>query len=173
MPAKMLARLKPYNPKRGFKIRRFSVHGIRFDVGGKWYVVDPHVAEYLKTVKNDNNDPDSPFAFDVCTEEAAKTLMQDEREVQLRAGIVEMPRPVLLDMTADGIKAQADAASQRSTAQLAVVDPDKGVEPDKDAGKVKDDDELGDDDEHEETGALTTDALPKPSNKRKGGKKKG
>lgn len=170
MPATMLARLKPYNPKRGFKIKRFSVHGIRFDVGGKWYRVDPHVADYLKTVKNDNNDPDSPFAFDVCTEEEAKTLMQDERDAQLRAGIVEMPRPVLQDVTAAGIKAQADAASQRSTAQLAVVDPDKGVEPGKDADK---DDGLGDDDEHEETGALTTDALPKPSNKRKGGKKRG
>lgn len=76
----MLVRIKPYNPKRGHVLRKYThlPTGKRFEENAGWYKVDAGLANYLKGVHQIASDPDSQFAFDVCTEAEAKRI--DERE---------------------------------------------------------------------------------------------
>jgi hypothetical protein len=76
----MLVRLKPFDPRRGQVLRRYTHAGIKFHGERGWYRVEKPVAEYLRTVRNQPTDANSPFAFDVCTEEEAKALDARERD---------------------------------------------------------------------------------------------
>jgi hypothetical protein len=76
-----LVRLKPYDPRRGHVLRRFTyAAGIKFQVERGWYRVEKAVADYLCAVREVASDRHSPFAFDVCTEAEAKTLEATESE---------------------------------------------------------------------------------------------
>lgn len=74
----MLARLKAYNKKRGHVLRRVNYRGLKFEAARGWYKVDDAVAAYLATVHQDVYDEDSPLAFDVMTQEAAKGVAAAE-----------------------------------------------------------------------------------------------
>lgn len=138
-PQQMYVRLKPYNPKRGYKVKRYSVFGIRFDHDRGWYKVDQNVATYLKTVHVDNNDPDSPLAFDVCTEHDAREIVEKERKAALKRGEVASPIDTASDSRLDARSEREERASIRSRAeQVGIIDPQGG-------------------------GDMTTDDLPKPS----------
>ena len=69
----LLVRLKPFDPNRGFVLRRYTYRGIRFQEERGWYRVEKGVGEYLRTVRQ-SADPHASQAFDVCAEEEAKTL---------------------------------------------------------------------------------------------------
>ena len=77
----LLVRLKPYDPRRKFVLRRFAYAGIHFHVTRGWERVPKDVADYLKNVRQLEFDPYSPAAFDVCTEEEATALEAREREL--------------------------------------------------------------------------------------------
>lgn len=85
----MLVRLRPYNPKRGCLLRRFTYRGIRFMEDRGWYRVDEDIAGYLKGVRQVDSDPDSSLAFDVCTEEEARALEEKERKEKRRRARVQ------------------------------------------------------------------------------------
>ena len=76
----MLVRLKPYDPRRGHLLRRFTYRGIKFQEERGWYRVSKDVAEYLRGVRQVVTDEHSPLAFDVCTEAEAKELDAREKE---------------------------------------------------------------------------------------------
>lgn len=76
----LLVRLKPYDPRRGFVLRRYTYAGIRFQDERGWYRVERRVAEYLRAVRTVPTDHYSPLAFDVCTEAEAKALDAGESE---------------------------------------------------------------------------------------------
>jgi len=85
----MLVRLKEYNPRRGQVLRRYVYDGVKFQVEYGWYRVSKEMAEYLKTVRQEDMDPHSPPAFDVCTEKEAKELdakLEQEAKVRREAG---------------------------------------------------------------------------------------
>jgi hypothetical protein len=77
----MLVRLKPYDPRRKFVLRRYVYAGIHFLVTRGWERVPKVVADYLRDVRQKEFDPYSPPAFDVCTEAEAKALEKREREL--------------------------------------------------------------------------------------------
>ena len=68
----MLVRLKPYDPRRKFVLRRYVYAGIHFLVTRGWERVPKAVADYLRDVRQKEFDPYSPPAFDVCTEAEAE-----------------------------------------------------------------------------------------------------
>ena len=74
----MLVRLKPYDPRRGFVLRRFTYAGIKFHEERGWYRVDTAVADYLRSVHESPESDFTPLAFDVCTDDEAKAI--DARE---------------------------------------------------------------------------------------------
>jgi len=119
-----LARIKPFNPKRGYKVKRYTVFGIKFQVQNGWYRVDAAAAAYLKTVHQNNNDPDSPMVFDVCSEAEARRVVEAEKRAKLKRGIPADPLDAAADMTEDARARAAEAASMRSPAeQVGVLDP--------------------------------------------------
>ncbi len=73
-------RIKPLDPIRGHILQRYTYKGISFDVKKGWYIVSAKVGEYLKTIHQIHGDPNSPLAFDVCTETEAKALDAKETE---------------------------------------------------------------------------------------------
>ena len=75
-----LVRLKPFDPKRGHVIRRYTAFSIRFEEARGWYKVADEVAAYLGTVHQVPGDEDSPLAFDVCSEEEAQRLETAEKK---------------------------------------------------------------------------------------------
>lgn len=77
----LLVRLKPYDPRRGHVLRRFTYAGIKFQEERGWYRVERPVAEYLRAVREVPSDRYAPLAFDVCTEAEAKALDAGEQEV--------------------------------------------------------------------------------------------
>lgn len=70
----MLVRLKPYDPRRGHVLRRFTYAGIKFQEERGWYRVEAPVADYLRGARQIPGDPYAPLAFDVCSEAEAKAL---------------------------------------------------------------------------------------------------
>jgi uncharacterized protein YdbL (DUF1318 family) len=85
-----LVRLKPYDPKKGHVIRRYTAFAIRFEEARGWYKVSDEVATYLGTVHQVPGDEDSPLAFDVCTEEEAQRLeVAEKKKAEERARAAE------------------------------------------------------------------------------------
>ena len=85
----MLVRLTAYNPRRGQMLRRYVYDGVKFQVECGWYRVSKEMAEYLKGVRHEHDDPNSPPAFDVCTEQEAKALdarIEQDAKVRREAG---------------------------------------------------------------------------------------
>ncbi len=74
-------RLKSHLPRAGQVIRQYAFRGIMFKAGGGWCKVTDSVAEHLRAVRQQERDPYSPLAFDVCTEEEARRL--DEKDAEL------------------------------------------------------------------------------------------
>ena len=89
----MLVRLKPFDPRRGHVLRRFTYRGVKFHEERGWYRVEPVVAAYLKTVRQVGNDPHAPLAFDVLSEEEARALdAREESETKVRRGAADATR---------------------------------------------------------------------------------
>lgn len=84
----LLVRLKPYDPRRGFVLRRFTYAGIRFQDERGWYRVERKVGEHLRAVRTVPTDKYAPLAFDVCTEAEAKALDAGESEAAKVKGFV-------------------------------------------------------------------------------------
>jgi hypothetical protein len=70
----LLVRLKPYDPRRGHVLRRYTYAGIKFHEERGWSRVEKPVGDYLRTVHQLPSDSYSPLAFDVCNEEEAKAI---------------------------------------------------------------------------------------------------
>lgn len=83
--ATMLARIKPYDKRRGHLTKKFTVFGIPFQEGKGWYRVSQKVADYISRATVDG-DPEGLEIFDVCTEDEAMRLEAKERKkAQMRA----------------------------------------------------------------------------------------
>ena len=76
----LLVRLKPYDPRRGHVLRRYTYRGIKLHEERGWYRVEKPVANYLRAVRQVASDEHSPLAFDVCTDDEARALDAREKE---------------------------------------------------------------------------------------------
>lgn len=81
----LLVRLKPYDPRRGHVLRRYTYAGIKFQEERGWYRVERPVAEYLRAVREVPSDRYAPLAFDVCTEAEANGWMAQAQSAARRA----------------------------------------------------------------------------------------
>lgn len=86
MAQSILVRLKPHNPKAGQVLRRYTYKGVRFDEANGWYKVTEEVARYLSQVRNSESDQQSPFAFDVMSEDQANELAEREHAALVGQG---------------------------------------------------------------------------------------
>src|SRR5690348_16005414 len=81
-----LVRIKPYDPKKGSVLQRYTVAGITYREDKGWYpVTSIRLAEGMRELRQDENNENSPAVFDVCTPEEARAI--DAREAKSkRAG---------------------------------------------------------------------------------------
>lgn len=80
-------RLKPYNPKRGIKVRRYHIGGVLFREDRGWHLVkDQALLEKLEGLTQDRNDPDSPLLFDIVTREEAEAIDEKDSNAQRLRG---------------------------------------------------------------------------------------
>jgi len=86
----LLVRLKAYDPRRGFVLKRYTYGGIRFQVERGWSRVSEQVGEYLRGVRQAPRNPHAPLAFDVCTDDEARALEDREaKEASTRQNATE------------------------------------------------------------------------------------
>ena len=105
----MLVRLKPYDPRRGHVLRRFTYAGVKIHEERGWHRVSKQVADYLRGVRQVNGDEYSPLAFDVCTDEEAKALdTREEVESKVRKSATDDVR--LSPARNDGVLTTAQLA---------------------------------------------------------------
>ena len=98
-----LIRLKPFDPKKGHIIRRYTVSGTTFEERKGWYRVSDHTAAYLGTVHQIADDEDSPMAFDVCSQDEAKRIdAAEKKKAEERARATEPNVATARDVTALG-----------------------------------------------------------------------
>jgi hypothetical protein len=110
----MLARLKPYDPRRKFVLRRYVYAGIHFLVTRGWERVPKAVGDYLRDVRQKEFDPYSPPAFDVCTEAEAAALEKRERELSGARRTALDAIPVVEPRRAAGVVTTADLPGARA-----------------------------------------------------------
>lgn len=93
-----LVRLKPRNPKTGHTLASFTVYGLRFMASRGWYKVTPVILtfdrrdspepvtvdliKYLSGVRQVNDNPESPLAFDICNEAQARAIDRAEKRAK-------------------------------------------------------------------------------------------
>ena len=115
----LLVRLKPHDPRRGHKLRRFTYCGIKFQEERGWYRVDKDVADYLREVRQVHSDEHAPRAFDVCTADEAKALDAQEKETAVTrksaADDIKLSPARGSVTSADLPDAPADAAKPKSS----------------------------------------------------------
>lgn len=138
-----VARIKPYDPRRGLKIQTYVYQGAVFKESAGWYEVKPALAKVLKSVRNDAENPESPLAFDVFDDEEAALAFETEqlRRSQerasaahpLRMGIpradVSAPRQrgQALDLNSDDLAAEV-ARSRKPRTRMIKDNPDTSFE---------------------------------------------
>jgi hypothetical protein len=125
MSTQVFVRLKPYAPSRGHVIRRYSHGGIRFDEERGWYKVDEALALELRQVHQIQEDPYSPLAFDVCSEEEARGLNKVERLEEEKRRHPEDAMPPTQDLTAIAPKSTLTTADLNKAAEKPVPAPKK------------------------------------------------
>lgn len=93
MSQQIFARLKPYNPHRGCKLRRLTLsrHGVSFLQAGVWYKVPASIRADLDAIYQDATDVRSPKAFDIAVDDADRRRIEvqhrmEEEEAAKRAG---------------------------------------------------------------------------------------
>ncbi|HJK90608.1 MAG TPA: hypothetical protein RMH85_18860 [Polyangiaceae bacterium LLY-WYZ-15_(1-7)] len=110
----LLVRLKPYDPRRGFVLRRYTYRGIKFHEERGWYRVDKEVGEYLRSVRQVPGDEHAPLAFDVHTEAEAKALEADEAKATTRKKATDPVEASTAVTTADLEESEAKSDSSGS-----------------------------------------------------------
>lgn len=83
----LLARIKPFNAKKGQTMRTHSFNHngtrVKFVEGHGWYAVDHSLAARLRQVRCSDMDPESNLAFDVCSAtEARKVEAREEAALE-------------------------------------------------------------------------------------------
>jgi hypothetical protein len=86
----LCVRLKPHVPRAGQVLRHYCYRGILFRAGAGWSKVSESVAAHLRGVRQQERDPYSPLAFDVCSESEARAL--DAKDAELSAEVVPVER---------------------------------------------------------------------------------
>ena len=120
-----LIRIKPYDPKRGHLVRRYTAFSIRLEESRGWYRVADDVAEYLSKVHQAPHDDDSPLVFDVCTEAEAKALEEAERKkAEERAKAAEPNVAAPYDLTTSDLASHRGAARPETVAALPAPSPE-------------------------------------------------
>ena len=110
----MFVRIKPHNPRKGYRLRRYLVFGMKFEEEKGWYKIDRvvkyagekiDIIAYLEEVRNSETDPDSALAFDITDEAGAKAIdAKEKKDREKRAAATEPNASQAIDLTASDVQ---------------------------------------------------------------------
>jgi len=129
-------RLKPYDPRAGYVLKAYAVNvgrklPARFDAG-KWYEVPKVMADYLSTVRERENKPHSPLAFDVCKDaKDAKALLRRE-ELERQRGKKPEDAVDMATALTTGDLAPPKPAALAGKPEIDLTDPDLDADVEED-----------------------------------------
>ncbi len=112
-------RIKPFNPRKGYRLKRYMVFGTRFEEERGWYKISATVTATVADVKQQvdvrsflseirNGGEDSKLAFDICTEAEAKAISLAERKAKEAEAQAPVSNPV--DLTSAEVRRPSAAA---------------------------------------------------------------
>ncbi len=104
----MLVRLKPYNPRRGFTLRSYTLQGVQIREAG-WYEVSDELAQKFAEVHADPSNPESPYAFDVMSRDEAVRYEAEQKRLAQQKATAEDPIKVRRVRPVDDASAEAVA----------------------------------------------------------------
>lgn len=113
-----LVRLKPYDPKKGHVLQRYTAFSIRFEERRGWYKVSDEIARYLAGVHQTPGDEDSQLAFDVCSEDEAQRIESTEKkkiEERARASEPHVAEIAARDLTSTDVSSKGKRAEVRTS----------------------------------------------------------
>jgi hypothetical protein len=132
-----LARLKPLNERKGYKVRVYMFEGARFMVERGWYEVPDDLAVKLRLLHQEHYDLDSPMLFDVCTPEEAERLEESERRVaHTERATVSRPASVQRATTTTTESSGGDLTSADLKQPATMIDPADEDDEVEDEGRV-------------------------------------
>ncbi len=147
-----VVRLKPYNRRKGYVLRRYVLGNQKF-MEDRWYHVGDAMAEKLAKVHSRPDHPeDSPLAFDVFdSHDEAKAQFAAEQEAEKKATVknpefvgslttADLESDAAKDARADRAKANLERAEKKRAEGKAGDDAEKASE-DGDGGKSATDDD--------------------------------
>jgi hypothetical protein len=104
----VFVRLKPYNPKQGFVVQRYSYKGQSFvqDDSGRstWYQVGVPYSREIAELRQEDNNPRSPALFDITTQDEYAQIVAREEDLRLvELGVLSptMVQPIKENRTID------------------------------------------------------------------------
>lgn len=81
-PSLWYVRVKPYDPKKGHHVQRYTFRSVVYREDRGWYTIaDEKLAQRLKKIRQDSENSNSPRVFDVCTR--AEALAIQKREARM------------------------------------------------------------------------------------------
>lgn len=112
----IFVRIKPHNPKKGHRLRRFLVFGLKFEEEKGWYKINRtvthggskvDVAGYLAEVRNSEMDEDSALAFDLVDTQAEALAIdaKEKKAAEKRASAAEPNAAQAIDLTSSDVQA--------------------------------------------------------------------
>lgn len=130
MPDTILIRLKPYDRKRGFVLRRYSFMGMRFREDQGWYEVEQEVAALVKEIKQppvgDTPPELAPLAFDIMTADAAVVMEEEQRKAKEERAKAVSPHRMAAP---EGVLTTDDLPKPDRVAESVEVPPDRPSKP--------------------------------------------
>lgn len=135
----MYVRLKPYDVKRGYLVRRYMLAGHEFMTDNEtgrpiWNRVTAQAAAFLKPLKQNPDDPESKDLFDVLTPEEYATVREREQAQAMTAvlglgeGPVREPKaPPTIDRVGGRTSAIPDLGPMVSVGTGVQVPGDRGT----------------------------------------------
>ena len=132
----MLVRIKPLAPRKGYKLRSYTLKSSKYEERCGWYVVEDDVAKVLSSVRNIETDDTSPMAFDVCTKEQAEAIDAAERERVERATAAAPLRNRAHAPTRDEVRSASSRVGVLTTRDLPGRGDEDGDESDLDVADL-------------------------------------
>lgn len=74
------ARVRPFDPRRGFLCKRYVFKGFKFEAEKGWYKVSESLAADLKKCTQNPNAADPKPVFEIATKEEAEKIAREEYE---------------------------------------------------------------------------------------------
>ena len=167
-------RIKPFNPKKGYKVRTYTYGGTKYVEEQGWYqVADDKLAAELRELTQAAYDGESPPLFDVCTRDEALAIEKRERAAKDVRSTVETAAEAAVDRAAKprpGLERARRLAGTLTTDDLKPEDKERaaaallGAETDDEAetkpNVVAEVGRLGDEEQPDDAGAEAGAAQP-------------